>query len=215
MSFFEYVATNWARIGHLLMQHVEVVLISVGIATVLSLLIAVATERQPALRRVCLSTTSTFLTIPSFALFALMIPLFGLGVAPTILALTIYAIYPILRNAVTGLDGVSPSLIDAAQGMGMSAFTRLYQVKLPLAWPVILNGIRVATIMVVATAAIGAAVRGPGLGELIFTGLSRIGGANALNEALSGVVGIVIVAGLLDLLFVLIGRITTPRGLNV
>src|SRR5690606_40456253 len=68
----------------------------------------------PALRRVCLSTTSTFLTIPSFALFALMIPLFGLGIAPTILALTIYAIYPILRNAVTGLDGVAPGLIDAA-----------------------------------------------------------------------------------------------------
>lgn len=215
MNFFEYVATNWARIGHLLMQHVEVVLISVGIAIVVSLLVAVATERLPALRRVCLSTTSTFLTIPSFALFALMIPLFGLGVTPTILALTVYAIYPILRNAVTGLDGVSPGLIDAAQGMGMSALSRLFTVKLPLAWPVILNGIRVATIMVVATAAIGAAVRGPGLGELIFTGLSRIGGANALNETLSGVVGIVIVAGILDLLFVFIGRITTPRGLNV
>ncbi len=215
MSFFEYVATNWARIGHLLVQHIEVVLIAVGIATAISLLIALATERFPSLRRVSLSITSTFLTIPSFALFALMIPLFGLGVAPTILALTIYAIYPILRNAVTGLDGVSPSLIDAAQGMGMSSLSRLYRVKLPLAWPVILNGIRVATIMVVATAAIGAAVRGPGLGELIFTGLSRIGGANALNEALSGVVGIVIVAGILDLLYVLIGRITTPRGLNV
>lgn len=215
MNFFEYVVTNWTRIGNLLMQHVEVVLISIGIAAVLSLTLAVLTERFAALRKVLLSTTSTFLTIPSFALFALMIPLFGLGVAPTILALTIYAIYPILRNAVTGLEGVAPSLIDAAQGMGMGAFRRLYQVKLPLAWPVILNGIRVATIMVVATAAIGAAVRGPGLGELIFTGLSRIGGANALNEALSGVVGIVIVAGLLDLLFVLIGRITTPRGLNV
>lgn len=215
MNFFEYAVANWSRIVHLLMQHVEVVLISVGIATVISLLIAVATERFPVLRRVFLSTTSTLLTIPSFALFALMIPLFGLGVAPTILALTIYAIYPILRNAVTGLEGVSPALIDAAQGMGMSSFSRLSRVKLPLAWPVILNGIRVATIMVVATAAIGAAVRGPGLGELIFTGLSRIGGANALNEALSGVVGIVIVAGILDLLFVLIGRITTPRGLNV
>jgi osmoprotectant transport system permease protein len=87
-------------------------------------------------------------------------------------------------------------------------------VQLPLAWPVILNGVRVATIMVIAIAAIGAAVRGPGLGELIFRGLSRIGGANALNEALSGVLGVVAVALVLDLLFVLIGRLTTPRGLH-
>ncbi|QIK63303.1 ABC transporter permease [Leucobacter viscericola] len=215
MSFIDYIATNWNRIAHLFMQHVEVVLIAVSIAAVLSLLLAVGTERFPALRRVVLSITSTLLTIPSFALFGLMIPLFGLGVAPTILALTIYAMYPILRNAVTGLEGVSPGLIDAAQGMGMGSVRRLARVKLPLAWPVILNGIRVATIMVVATAAIGAAVRGPGLGELIFTGLSRIGGANALNEALAGVVGIVLVAGVLDVLFILIGRITTSRGLNV
>lgn len=215
MSFFDYIILNWSRIGFLLIQHIEAVLIAVGIATVISLIVAFSTERLPIVRRTFLSTTSTFLTIPSFALFGLMIPLFGLGVAPTILALTVYAIYPILRNAVTGLDNVPPGLIDAARGMGMNPFDRLIRVKLPLAWPVIMNGIRVATIMVVATAAIGAAVRGPGLGELIFTGLSRIGGANSLNEALSGVIGIVIVAGVLDFVFVLIGRVTTPKGLNV
>jgi osmoprotectant transport system permease protein len=143
-----------------------------------------------------------------------MIPLFGLGVAPTVLALTVYAVFPILRNAVTGLETVDPGVVDAARGMGMGSWKRIWKVRLPLAWPVILNGVRVATIMVVAIAAIGAAVRGPGLGELIFRGLSRMGGANALNEALAGVVGIVVVAGLLDLMFILIARITTPRGLN-
>ena len=87
-------------------------------------------------------------------------------------------------------------------------------VVIPLAWPVILNGIRTATIMLVATAAIGAVVRGPGLGELIFRGLARIGGANALYEALTGVIGVVLVALVLDLLFVLIAKLTTLRGLN-
>ncbi len=214
MNFFAYIEANSARITFLLVQHVQVVLISVALATVVSLVLAVATERSRRTQRIALSVTGTLLTIPSFALFGLMIPIFGLGVAPTILALTIYAIFPILKNAVTGLDSVDAAVVDAARGMGMGSPQRLWKVRIPLAWPVILNGIRVATIMVVAVAAIGAAVRGPGLGELIFRGLSRIGGANALNEALAGVVGVVVVAAVLDVVFLIVGRITTPRGLH-
>jgi len=136
-------------------------------------------------------------------------------VGTTILALTVYALFPILRNTVTGLEGVDASVVDAARGMGMGTWERLRRIRLPLAWPVILNGVRVATIMVVAIAAIGAAVQGPGLGELIFRGLSRSGGANALNEALSGVLGVVAVALVLDLIFIVITKLTTPRGLHV
>ncbi|MFL6095569.1 MAG: ABC transporter permease, partial [Blastococcus sp.] len=169
----------------------------------------------PRTRSITLSVKGTILTIPSYALIGLMIPVFGLGVTPTILALTVYAVFPILRNAVTGLESVDSSVVDAARGMGMGSRQRLWRIRLPLAWPVILNGIRVATIMVVAIAAIGAAVRGPGLGELIFTGLARIGGANALNEALAGVLAIVAVAAVLDVFFIVLGRITTPRGLHV
>lgn len=214
MTFLEYVAENSTRITHLLLQHVQVVLISVALAAGLSIALAVATERFPQTRAATLSVTATILTIPSFALFGLMIPIFGLGVTPTILALTIYAVFPILRNAVTGLESVDPGVLDAARGMGMGSRQRLWRVRMPLAWPVILNGIRVATIMVVAIAAIAAAVRGPGLGELIFRGLSRMGGANALNEALAGVVGVVVVAAVLDVVFLVLARVTTPRGLH-
>lgn len=214
-SFIEYFGINSDRILFLLLQHVQVVLIAVCIATLLAVAIAIGTERSPRLRTASLSVSGTILTIPSFALFGLMIPLFGLGAAPTILALTVYAIFPILRNTVTGLEGVDANIVDAARGMGMGPWRRLRRVRLPLAWPVILNGIRVATIMVVAIAAIGAAVQGPGLGQLIFRGLSRTGGANALNEALSGVLGVVAVALLLDVMFLLIARLTTPRGLHV
>ncbi|WP_294567093.1 ABC transporter permease [uncultured Arthrobacter sp.] len=215
MGFLDYVAKNAERILFLLLQHVQVVLLSVALATLVALIIALGTERLPRIRRAALSVTGTILTIPSFALFGLMIPLFGLGVLPTVLALTVYAVFPILRNTVTGLAGVDAGVVDAARGMGMGSRRRLLTVRLPLAWPIILNGVRVATIMVVAIAAIGAAVRGPGLGELIFRGLSRIGGANALYEALSGVIAIAVVAALLDLLFILFGKLTTPRGLNV
>lgn len=215
MSFLDYVADNSDRLTFLALQHVQVVLLSVGVASAIAIVIAVATERLPRLRHVALSVTGTLLTIPSFALFGLMIPIFGLGVAPTILALTTYAVFPILRNAVTGLEQVDPSVVDAARGLGMGTWRRLLTVRLPLAWPVILNGVRVATIMVVAIAAIGAAVRGPGLGELIFRGLARIGGANALNEALSGVLGVMLVALVLDAAFVILTKLTTPRGLHV
>lgn len=213
--FVEYLIDNSARLLFLAQQHAELVLLSVAISAVLGVGIAVLTESMPKTRQALLSVTGTMLTVPSFALFALMIPLLGLGVAPTIAALVVYGIFPILRNTVTGIESVDPAVIDAARGIGMGRSERFRTVVLPLAWPVILNGMRTATIMLVATAAIGAVVRGPGLGDLIFRGLTRIGGANALNEALAGVVGIVLVALALDLLFILIAKLTTVRGLNV
>lgn len=215
MNLITYMVDNASRLLLLTEQHVELVLISVAISAVVGIGLALATESTPGLRQGLMSLTGTLLTVPSYAMFALMIPVFGLGVAPTIVALAIYGVFPILRNTVTGIDGVDPAIIDAARGLGMSRSLRLRTVVLPLAWPVILNGIRTATIMLVATAAIGAIVRGPGLGELIFRGLARIGGANALEEALSGVIGVVVVALVLDLVFVVIARVTTVRGLNV
>jgi osmoprotectant transport system permease protein len=214
MSLLEYMQRNADRITLLTVAHVQLVLLSVAIATAIGVGLGLGTERFPRLRRALLSFTGTLLTLPSFALFGLLIPILGLGLAPAIVALTMYAVFPILRNTVTGLEGVDPAVVDAARGMGMSSRERLRLVRLPLAWPVILNGIRVATIMLVAIAAIGAAVRGPGLGELIFRGLARIGGANALNEALSGVVGVVLVALVLDVAFLIVGKLTTPRGLR-
>ncbi|GAB4100741.1 ABC transporter permease [Sinomonas halotolerans] len=215
MNLVSYLTDNAARLMFLAAQHIELVLISVSISAVAGIGLALLTHSSPRIRQGLLSLTGTFLTIPSFALFALMIPLLGLGVAPTVAALSVYGVFPILRNAVTGIDGVDAAVIDAARGLGMSAGQRMRTVVLPLAWPVILNGIRTATIMLVATAAIGAVVRGPGLGELIFRGLERIGGANALEEALAGVLGVVVVALLLDLIFMGIAKITSLRGLNV
>lgn len=215
MKLIAYIHDNLAQLIFLTEQHIELVLISVVLSAVIGIGVALLTTSTPRLRNGLLSFTGTLLTIPSFALFALMIPLFGLGVIPTIVALVIYGIFPIMRNTVTGIEGVDPAVIDAARGLGMGPKRRMWSVVLPLAWPVILNGIRTASIMLVATAAIGAIVRGPGLGQLIFRGLERIGGANSLEETLSGVIGVVVVALVLDLLFVVIAKITTLRGLHV
>ncbi|WP_166346340.1 ABC transporter permease [Phytoactinopolyspora limicola] len=215
MSFAEYLGQRWSDILVLGIQHAQVVLIAVGIATVIGITMAVVVEHHPLARRTALTLTGTMLTIPSFALFGLLIPVFSLGAPPAIAALVLYAIFPILRNAVTGLESVPADVVDAARGMGLSRRGLLLTVRVPLAWPVVLNGIRIATIMSVGIAAIGAAVAGPGLGRLIFDGLARMGGANALNDTLAGLLGVAVLALILDLGFVLISRLTTPRGIRV
>lgn len=214
MSFGAYLVSRWSKILGLAVQHAEVVLISVAIATIIAVVVGVMIETRARISGFVLSTTALLLTIPSFALFGLLIPLLGLGYAPAVVALVLYAIYPILRNTVTGLRSVDAAVVDVAKGMGLGWLQQLLRVKLPLAWPVILTGIRVSTMMIVAIAAIGAAVSGPGLGQLIFHGLARIGGANALNDALAGTVGVVVVALVLDALYLLLARATTSRGIR-
>ncbi|WP_028927820.1 ABC transporter permease [Pseudonocardia acaciae] len=214
MSLSDYLAQRWPRIVLLFVQHAEVVLIAVGIATVIGVGLGVALEGYPRVNRFVVNLTGSLLTIPSLALFGLLIPLLGLGLGPTITALVVYAIFPILRNTLAGLESVPGAVTDAAMGIGLSGGGRLRLVRLPLAWPVVLTGVRVATIMSVAIAAVAAAVSGPGLGQLIFDGLARLGGANALNEALVGTVAVAVLALALDLMFVVIARLTTSRGLR-
>lgn len=214
MGFGDYLARRWEDIVLLAIGHLQVVLIAVGIAAVIAIALGSLVAGRPAASRPVLAVTGTMLTIPSFALFGLLIPLFGLGAAPAIIALVLYAIFPIVRNTVTGLEAVPPEVLDAARGMGLGQVRRLVVVRLPLAWPVILTGIRLATIMNVGIAAIAAAVNGPGLGQLIFDGLARIGGANALNDTLAGVLGVAALALVLDLLFLGLVRMTTSRGLR-
>jgi osmoprotectant transport system permease protein len=130
-------------------------------------------------------------------------------------AVTFYAVLPILRNAVVGLQGVDATLVESARGMGMNSVATLLRVQLPLAWPVILAGIRTSTQMSMGVAAIAAIVLGPGLGSYIYSGLEQIGSANALYSALVGTVGVVLLALVLDALLQLVGRVTISKGIRV
>jgi osmoprotectant transport system permease protein len=213
-SFFEYLATSWDHVLELAIGHAIVVAISLAIAVVIGVSLGVLVYRRERAANVALAITSTFLTIPSLALFGIFIPIFGLGYPPAVVALVMYALLPILRNTVTGLRSVDPAIAESAQGMGMSARERLLRIELPMAWPVIIAGIRVSTMLLMGIAAIAAVVNGPGLGEDIFAGLARIGGANALNLVLGGTLGIIVLALLFDTFFNLLGRLTTPRGIR-
>ena len=183
-------------------------------ATVLAIALAVIATRIKALTPIANAFTAVGLTLPSFALIGVLIPLVGIGTVPAVVVVVFYALLPILRNALVGLRGVDPEVLEAARGMGMGPVALFTRVRLPLAWPVILTGIRVAGQLGMGVAAVAAYVLGPGLGSYIFTGLVSLGGANALNYALVGTLGIVVVALVLDGLLVLLGRLTISKGLR-
>ena len=214
MSFLNYLASRWDHLLELAIAHAEVVFISLLIATAIGVTTGVLVYRRERTAEVVLAVTSTFLTIPSFALFGLLLPIFGLGWLPTIFALVIYALLPIVRNTIVGLRSVDPAIAESAQGMGKSRWSRLFRIELPLAWPVIITGLRVSTLIIVGIAAIAAYVNGPGLGEDIFQGISRIGSAVALNLVLGAVLAIIVLALLFDGFFAVLGKLTTSRGLH-
>jgi osmoprotectant transport system permease protein len=196
-------------------QHALVVALALAIATVLGVGIGLLTWQRPFARSVAIASAGTMLTIPSFALLGLLIPLLGLGWTPTVVALVLYSLLPIVRNTIVGLKEVDPALVEAGRGVGMSSARVLRTIQLPLAWPVILTGIRVSAQLVVGIAAIAAYVAGPGLGNPIFDGLARLGAKNAIDAAIVGTVGVIVLALLFDLFFVVVRRVTTSRGLRV
>lgn len=213
-SFLTYLEFTWEDLLGLAIEHAIIVVVAIAIATVIGVGLGVATYRTQRPRDIVLAVTGTFLTIPSLALFPLFIPIFGLGATSVLIGLVLYALLPIVRNTIVGLREVDPAIVESAQGMGMGRTRRLLRIELPLARPVILTGMRVSTVVLVGIAAIGAYVNGPGLGNLIFAGISRFGSASALNLVLSGTLGVIVLAVLFDLVYSLIFRITTPRGIR-
>jgi osmoprotectant transport system permease protein len=214
VGFGEYVIDEWDRLFTLVVEHAQIVLISVAIAVVVGVGLGMLTYRTERPRVAVLGVTGVFLTIPSFALFGLLISPLGLGTKPAVVALVMYALLPIVRNTITGLREVDPAVVESAQGMGMSRWRRLARIELPLALPIIITGIRVSTQILVGIAAIAAVINGPGLGKDIFRSLARVGTPTAVNQALAAVLGIVILGLLLDIAYLLIGRLTTSRGLR-
>ena len=213
-QFYNYLAYRWQHLLGLMLEHVVVVVIAVAIATVIAMVIGFLVYRTRRPAEIALATANIFMTVPSFALFSLLIPVLGLGYPPTVVALVMYALLPILRNTITGLRGVDAAVTESARGMGMSRLQTLLRVELPLAWPVILTGVRVSTLIVLGIAAIAAYVNGPGLGKPIFSGLARLGTARGLDLALGGTLGIVVLAILFDLVLSFLTWLTTPRGLH-
>ncbi|MCV7173571.1 MULTISPECIES: ABC transporter permease [Mycolicibacterium] len=213
-GLWDYVTSHQSQLLFDSYQHVSAVVQSVLIATLIGVAVGVLTYRSPLAANLATTTSSIILTVPSFALLGLLIPLFGLGVATSIAALVLYSLLPIIRNTIVGLTAIDPALTDAARGIGLSRMGTLGRVEIRLAWPSILSAMRMSTQMSMGVLAIAAYVKGPGLGNLIFAGLARVGSPTALPMALAGTLLIVILALVLDALLVLLGRLTTSKGVR-
>jgi osmoprotectant transport system permease protein len=213
-SWWEFMSDRPDQIWDRTLEHLSLVAWAVGLATLIAVSTGILVHRVRWLRTPWLSLTGVFLTIPSLALFALFIPLVGLGFRPALIALVMYAILPILRNTVTGLDGVDAAIIESAKGVGLNARQRLLRVELPLAWPVILTGVRVSSLLVTGIAAIAVLIGYGGLGFFIQEGVSRYPFPNSVERIWTGTVLTILLALVLDALIGLVQRLTTSAGLR-
>lgn len=215
MNFTEFVVDRWSVLSFLAYQHMSLVVQTLAVSTVLALLVGVLIYRSNWGSALGNTVAAVGLTIPSYALLGVLVGVVGLGVLPSVIMLAFFGVFPILRNVVVGLRGVDKTLVESARGMGMSRLTTLWRLELPLAWPVIMTGVRVSAQMLMGIAAIAAYALGPGLGGYIFSGISRMGGANATNSILAATIGILVLAVVLDTVLNVVTRLTTPRGIRV
>lgn len=164
---------NYSLICEKLLEHLFISLVSLGLGILVALPLGILLSKHEKISNGVMRVASVLQTVPSFALLALMIPVFGVGKMTAISALFIYSLLPILRNTFLGLTSVTPSIVDAAKGMGMEERQILLKVKIPLALPVIMAGIRLSAVYVLAWTTLAAYVGAGGLGDFIFNGLNN------------------------------------------
>ena len=187
-------------------QHVELTVIAVAVGLALSFPLALAVRRWRWLQTPVLSTTGILYTIPSLALFALLVPWFGLSRTTSEIGLVSYTLLILIRNIVTGLDGVPPEVREAARGMGFSPARQLWRIDLPLAAPVIVAGIRIATVTTIGLVTVTAVIGQGGYGQFILEGLSR----DFRTPLVVGSVLSVVLAVVADLSLAGVQRLVTP-----
>ena len=164
---------NLDNIGIALWEHVVLVAISIAIAFAISLVLGIWASRRPRIYAAIVAVAALLYTIPSLALFAMLIPILGLGAKPAITGLVAYSILILVRNIATGLREVPADIVDAATGMGFNRVQRLWRIELPLALPVIVAGLRIAIVTQIGIATIAAYINAGGLGYLIFSGINQ------------------------------------------
>lgn len=194
----EILQTLSDRRGQLLttiFEHIQISFIALLIAALIGVPLGILLTKTNKISEIVMNIAAILQTIPSLALLGLMIPLFGIGKVPAIIALVVYALLPILRNTYTGIAEVDPSLVEAAKGIGMKPGRRLTKVELPIAMPIIMAGIRTAMVLIIGTATLAALIGAGGLGDLILLGIDR----NDSSLILIGAIPAALLAILFDL----------------
>ncbi|WP_233235092.1 ABC transporter permease [Bordetella sp. LUAb4] len=215
MSIFDYLIQTWPSLLRLAGQHLALVGAAVGCAIICGIPLGVLIVRVRWLATPLLSLATVILTLPSIALFGLMIPIFGhfghaLGYVPAVTAVFLYSLLPIMRNTYVALANVDPGIREAARGIGMTPWQRLRMVELPLATPVIIGGVRTAVVMNIGVATISALIGAGGLGVLILQAISQ----SNMTKLAIGAVLVSLLAVAADYCLQWLQRALTPKGVR-
>jgi len=178
-----WTVTNYDRVLTALGEHVTLVGIALGLSLLIALPLGIWSARSPRVFFLALIITGALYTVPALALFALMIPLVGLGPVPAVTAIVLYSLLVLVRNIATGIREVPQEVIEAADGMGFGRWRRLVRIELPLALPVIVAGIRITAVMQISVATVAAFINAGGLGDLIFQGITEDSGEKIVAGA--------------------------------
>ena len=190
-------------------QQIYISAISLGLGIIVAVPLSVVLMKFKRIAKVVIAISSMLQTIPALALLAIMIPFFGVGKVPAIIALFLYSLMPILRNTYVGLTDVNQDTIDSARGLGMTNMQLILKVDIPLAMPVIMAGIRLSAIYVIAWATLASYIGAGGLGDFIFNGLSLY----QTDLIFGGTIPVIILALLTDYLLGKLERKLTPKGI--
>ncbi|MDW5376015.1 ABC transporter permease [Halomonas sp. HP20-15] len=215
MELIQYVLDNLELLFDLTLEHISLVGVAVGIATLTGVPIGIAITKDERLAKGVLYFASVIVTIPSIALFGVMIPLlsifgYGIGYVPAVIAVLLYSQLPIIRNTYTAINNVNPALREAARGIGMSPNQRLRMVEIPLAVPVIMAGVRTAVVLNIGVMAIAAYIGAGGLGTLISRGISQ----SDPRQLIVGAVAVSLLAITVDYALLALQKRLTPKGME-
>lgn len=199
-EIIDLIQNRWDFFLELLVEHIQISLLSIAIAMVIGLIIGIVISEYQKSSRIVIGIVNFIYTIPSISLLGFLIPLSGVGDTTAVIALTVYALLPMVRNTHTGLINVSPLLLEAATGMGSTRLQTLVKVRLPLAMPVIISGIRNMAVMTIALAGIASFIGAGGLGVAIYRGITT-------NNKAMTLVGSLLIAVLAIVVDVLIGQV--------
>lgn len=188
-------------------QQIYISFISLGLGIIVAVPLAVVLTRLPKVAGFVIGLASVLQTIPAMALLAMMIPIFGIGNLPAIVALFIYSLLPILRNSYLGIKNVDPAVLDAAKGIGMNNMQSTFQVEIRLAAPVIMSGVRLSATYVIAWATLASYIGAGGLGDFIFNGLNLY----RSDLILAGSIPVILLALITDYLLGKVELLVTPK----
>lgn len=206
-----FIANNASDLFSKTMEHLYISVIALIIAIIVSVPLGILLTRTKRLAKVSLTVASILQTIPTLAVLALMIPLFGVGKVPAIIALFFYVLLPILNNTIIGVESIDKNVREAGKSMGMTEFQLMKDVELPLALPMILSGIRLSSVYVISWATLASFIGAGGLGDYIFNGLNLYDA----NMIITATILITALALLVDLILSRIEKWIVPKGLKV